>query len=494
MIVRMRHGIGPILGLLLLASTAAALPQPTGRIGSYQYPTASSFGNLTAFYSDGSLLLAGLVPGGGGSDLLVARWTSTFTTATWAKTYDWMFMGDVPRGMAMNGDTAYIVGGSSTGKYLCRINSDGSLGWSTMPNVTGDVYDVAVDPTDSTIWVVGYDNAAPFMAVVLHYVDVGGTTCTQLGRYSFSYAAGADVQAYAIAVTSDRVWVGGTTYDVGPMVWKPWIAALNRTNPASIVLSNRTDDMIYRSVIYRLAAGQGHLFGWHIRDQGAGLAMAGRVVGVDMNDASFTQSPDFFGGTGPTLMGNYHCGLAFHPELPFLIAGGGGTLKGFNFDLTTAWSVTGVSPDSPAIGGVAVKGGLAYRVGVAFTAGGAAVEHANLSDYGFSSDMLQAAGTSHLIVAPNVLDLTAPDAEITFVVRPGLTGAGPFTLKVFDRTGNLLYSTDITLSAEGRAEVKWDGYMETGRRIGPGAYIAMLSGGSATKTERMPFVVKGRVQ
>jgi hypothetical protein len=457
----------------------------------YAYPAVGSFGKCVASYADGSFFVAGSTGGCGGSDFFVQRHDVPLTQVRWSNVYDATCMDNKPRGAATFGDIAYVAGGTTGGTYLSRINGDGSLAWTIVPNM-GYVYDVAVAPDDGSIWVVGYDIGPPIAAVVIQYQD-NGSGATSRGRNSYRYQDTYDTQAFAVAVTADSVYVGGAV--LAAAIPRPWVMAINR-NGGNSRFSQPAVDTASRSWIYRLVAGQGRLFGLHLRDNGMAMALSGRVAAIDTSTGVYTESSDVFNGSGQTTFSDFPCGIAMHPTLPLLVVGGAATIRGMGFDLAGQWSVEDVSAGgmTPMIGGVAISNRLNYTVAVAYTVGFTATEIAHADGYAFTQDLIQVAGTSHLVVAPNVLDLSSSTGVIRFVVRAGVTGSGPWTLKVFDAGGNLFWSGPLVRDAQGTGDLVWDGYAVPGRRVGPGGWVAVLTGGGASRTDRAAFVVKGKAK
>ncbi len=477
-----------LLCSLIAASWAAAMPQPSGSAGAYAYPTPPSFGKCVASYTDGSFFVAGSVGGCGGSDFFVQRHDVPLTQTRWSNVYDATCMDNVPRGAATFGDIAYVAGGVTGGQYLARIGADGSRVWTVVPNMTY-VCDVAVASDDGSIWVVGYDSGPPMSAVVIQYRD-NGSGVTQLGRNAYRFQDSYDTQAFAVAVAADAAYIGGAV--LAASIPSPWVMAVNRTGGV-VRFSQRTTDTVSRSWIARLVAGQGRVFGLHLRDNGSGLPLSGRVAAIDTSNGTYSESADVFNGMGMTTFSDFPCGIAMHPTLPILITGGVGTIRVHNFGLEGLWSVGDVSAGGtgPVVGGVAISNRLDYTVAVAYTTGFAATEIAHLDGYAFTQDLTQVAGTSNLVAAPNLMDLAEAGSFIRFIVKP-LKATKETKIEVFDRAGNLFWSKVVALEGAGNTEYVWDGFSVAKRRIGPGGYVAILTGSGSNSSDRAPFVVTGK--
>jgi hypothetical protein len=481
------------LAVAILVAAAAGLPAASGAsqrfagaTGTYSYAYNDSFGSAIAFAPDGDAVIAGRAPGCGGNDLLVVRVDRSFGTVRWTKLLDYSAcMDDTGRAVAMSGDNACIAVGGMT-NYVLKVASDGSVVWRTA--LAGDeMYAIAVDPVDGTLWVLSGMTMAPAHATLHHLAADGGLITSE--DYQDN---GVDTAGTALAVTRDYVYIGGWAWDSFHANYVAWLMARNRATGA-VPWSYRVPfETANKSIIRSLAAGHGRLCSVYVKDM-AGSQSGYMVVHNALNGAFTSTSAQVFSSWGAAMSAvDYPGRIAMHPTIPMVVAGGAATLQGFSLDGTELWNISSVNTtaSSPAIGGIAVSNELDYTVGVAYTQGIAPYWAGAIGET-FRSGFTDGKNTSdQLLVAPNVLDLSDRSAALHFVIARAKGGAGQ--VRLFDTTGQLVHSLAVTLDFAGRGDASWDGFVSATQRIGPGSYVAVATGPGLSGARKSFLVVAKR--
>lgn len=470
------------LVLSLLAANPAVALAPATALLRYVDPEPNvSYGRAVAVYESGDVLFVGQITSIGP---VIVRMNPALGVTRWRKVLAG-YTGMVPYCAATSGETAFVGGNDGGTGRVIAVDAAGNVSASFSDGTVGAGFRaIATDPVDGTLWTVGWVQLAPERARLVH-LSAGAVAITT-DDYQMN---GQPTHSAAVAVTRERVYVGGQSY-IGP-TYRPWIMARTRTSPVAIF------NVLHPSLNS----------GWVISLSAVGEDVYS-VVNHDASPSyqnSFLFRNDFttgqFSATTTLALsanqiaggGEFIGGVVRHPSLPVVIAATAGGFRCFKPDLTEIASAAGTFNASgmftPA--SLAVSSQLEFSVYGACSVQQSAFWRFHGTGVRMSSPFDELKPESKLIIAPNHLDLTKTAARIRFVVQLDTVPAEG-ELKVYDLAGHLVIGLPFTVSDGKTADVLWDGKREDGTRIGTGGYLAVVDGdGFKAGTDRALFVITG---
>ncbi len=477
--------------LAVLAANPAAALAPAAAFPKYSDTAGDARGRGVAVYPNGDVLFLGHANGGPSGPVLV-RMDPAMTSVKYRKPLAG-FSGMLAHCIAISGDLAY-VGGSDIGNTVGRVvavNASGdAVGAHSDFGVPSGFRSIAVDPVDNSLWVVGLTGSAPTKARVVHLASGLGP----LSVDDYLAPGGTDAQGRSVAVTADRVYVGGSGYDLSVAITRPWIMA--RTRQAPTALWHKFQTTMNNGVVSGLSAAGDDVYSFVSWDPSAGMIQGSSIFKNDPASGAFNAEKSVVVNAPMTTSNEFAGGVVRHPSLPLVIASTEKGFKVFKPDLTEIAGAAGtfipVGLLTPAW--LAVSNTLEFSVYGALSYNEAAIWRFNGVGMRMSNPFDTVETKSKLLVAPNRLDLSKPGAKIRFVVMLGDDPAAG-KIRIHDLAGRPVITLSYEPTAGKTAEVLWDGRREDGSRVGPGGYLAAVDGaGFEARVDRGLFVITGAAQ
>jgi flagellar hook assembly protein FlgD len=95
--------------------------------------------------------------------------------------------------------------------------------------------------------------------------------------------------------------------------------------------------------------------------------------------------------------------------------------------------------------------------------------------------------TGSVLVAPNVIDLSRPGSAISLVVKSNKSAD---EVVIYDEEGNAVRTVTVSIGADGKGFVAFDGLADNDKKLSPGIYWVLLKGAPAGEKKRFIVVPK----
>jgi len=476
-----------------LASSLHAEPTLTGAVGPTLAQSSGTSGRAVVVTDAGDVVAVGLenlTPACANNGVLVTRFDASLNRK-WDVVFNGPACGSLqPRSIVANGEDVLVCGQSPAapiGGFIALVHSDGGspafIQMETATQIAGGFYDMAIDPTDGTLWAVGTGNVAPYGAFIIHY-KIASSGLTEISRTNFSLN-GNDTRAYGVAATSDAVYVCGSSYRPAPPGTAAWLMKTGKTPAAS---GWSWLDTVSNSTLWSVAARGGHVFS--VYAVGAFPPWTGALAQHDDGDGHLLETPQTYFTSPGGAIGNLNARVRLHPNLPLMAFGGGGStgdvFKVFDFSGSLQLKADVASLSSNPIidvDGVAFSNGLNYSV-YAVSTEGSFMEVDGRTFFDTSR------GTAkRLLIAPNVLALSDAQSFVRLSVV-NVTGFKAVRFVIYDAAGRFVADKRVTLRGNGEGEWLWDGSIPGGdQRVRPGGFLVRVEDENGGLIERNSFLV-----
>jgi hypothetical protein len=455
--------LSALLGVMLFSGAVSALTPQTDWV----WKKAGGFWGTAmavAVGEDGFLYVAGQ-EGGCGDDIYVAKVNPTTQETVWSKKIDAACMQDDPTDIKVAGSAIYICGESNGSGVLIKLTTSGGDNvWKMSVGNETVLRGMSIDPVDGTIWTIGTTPFGfPYYALLRHIRD-NGNSYEQINSENISHN-GNSAYGWGVVATQEAVYVCGAGEDAA--MTYPWIWKRSRgSSSASVNILDGT----YGTGLVHFSMGVTADSIYTV----TGNPTGGNFYVIKFNkDSGLKEAGKFVGSVGMAGPPDLYPRITVHPtqQIPVVTNGNSWpwTAVGYNKTLDKMWSLTPFTGMIYSVNGVAFEPGL---YGAMYVAGGVdnggAMAWPQVAKVSFSEGD---GGTSKMVVAPNIIELTTGLREAGISVKLGPDK--DFNIRIYDSIGNMLRSMDSHSNGNGYGNIVWDLRDRNAKLVAPGTYYAV---------------------